>query len=53
MEGDDKDEFIVTRHGQFQRAVNIINYYGEQESRTNRVEMGEAYKNSQGYRRPR
>ena len=32
MEGDDKDEFIVTRHGQFQRAVNVINYYGEQES---------------------
>ena len=26
-------EFIVTRHGQFKPALNIINIYGAQESR--------------------
>ena len=27
------EEFIVTRHGQFEPAVNVINLYGSQESR--------------------
>ena len=43
IEGDNKDEFIVTRHGQFQRAINIINYYGEQESRTDKIEIEEKW----------
>ena len=32
-EGENEDEFIVTRHGQFQKPINIINVYGEQECR--------------------
>ena len=43
LEGENKDEFIVTRHGQFQRAINIINYYGEQESRTDKNEIQERW----------
>ena len=43
IEGENKDEFIVTRHGQFQRAINIINYYGEQESRTDKIEIEEKW----------
>ena len=33
-EGEDKDEFIVSRHSQFMKPINVINCYGEQESRT-------------------
>ena len=43
LEGENKDEFIVTRHGQFQRAINVINYYGEQESRTENIEIEERW----------
>ena len=43
MEGENKDEFIVSRHGQFQRPVNVINYYGEQESRTEKSEVEEKW----------
>ena len=32
-EGEDEDEFIITRHGQFMRLINICNVYGEQEGR--------------------
>ena len=32
-EGSEDNEFIVTRHGQFATPVNVINIYGEQESR--------------------
>ena len=32
-EGIEKDEYIVTRHGQFEVPINIINVYGEIESR--------------------
>ena len=31
-EGKD-DEYIITRHGEYEPALNIINYYGKQESR--------------------
>ena len=34
-DGDNSNEFIVTRHGQFKRPINIINVYGEIENRTN------------------
>merc|ERR1711954_341523 len=27
------DEYLITRHGQFKPAINIINLYGKQESR--------------------
>ena len=43
MEGEHKDEFIVSRHGQFQRPINVINYYGEQESRTEKIEVEEKW----------
>jgi hypothetical protein len=32
-EGANKDEFIVTRHSNFLKPINIINIYGETESR--------------------
>ena len=32
-EGEDNDEFIITRHGQFLKPINICNVYGEQEGR--------------------
>ena len=31
--GDEKDEFLVTRHSNFQKPINVINIYGEQEGR--------------------
>ena len=34
-------EFIVTRHGQFQPAINVTNYYGSQESRQRVEEINE------------
>ena len=27
------DEYIITHHGEFQPAINVINYYGKQETR--------------------
>ena len=38
-EGDDKDEFIVTRHNQFLKPINIVNIYGEIESRSKRKDV--------------
>ena len=38
-EGEDKDEFIVTRHSQFYPAVNVVNIYGEIESRNSRSDI--------------
>ena len=31
--GEEKDEFLVTRHSNFQKPVNVIHIYGEQEGR--------------------
>ena len=42
-EGDDKDEFIVTRHNQFLKPINIINIYGEIESRSKRKDVEERW----------
>ena len=33
-EGKETNEYVITRHGQFQRPINIINIYGDVESRT-------------------
>ena len=33
-EGKDRNEFIITRHSQFVKPINIINVYGDVESRT-------------------
>ena len=38
-----KGEFIVTRHGQFNPAINIINIYGSQESRQSADEVREEW----------
>ena len=42
-EGLDKDEFILTRHGQFSPPINILNIYGEIESRSNKYEIEERW----------
>ena len=38
-EGLDRDEFIVTRHCNFDTPINIVNVYGEQEQRETRIEV--------------
>ena len=38
-DGTDDDEFIITRHSQFNIPINIINIYGEVESRTKKNEV--------------
>ena len=43
LEGGNRDEFIVSRHGQFQRPINVINNYGETESRTDNSEIEEKW----------
>ena len=42
-EGSDNDEFIVTRHTNFLVPLNIVNVYGEQESRTPNREIEERW----------
>ena len=32
FEGNDRNEIIITRHGQFRFVINLINIYGCQES---------------------
>ena len=38
-EGTNENEFIVTRHGQFFPAINVINFYGSQERRTEKERL--------------
>ena len=38
-EGSDDDEYIITRLEQYQFPINLVNYYGEQEGRTNKEEI--------------
>ena len=38
-EGDNDDEFLITRHSNFVKPLNIINIYGEQESRCSKEEV--------------
>ena len=42
-EGLEKDEFILTRHSQFRPPINILNCYGEIESRSSRKEIEERW----------
>ena len=42
-EGLDKDEFILTRHSQFNPPINVLNVYGEIESRSNTREIEERW----------
>ena len=38
-EGQDKDEFLITRHSQFKIPINVSNVYGEIESRCSNKEI--------------
>ena len=42
-EGSNNDEYIVTRHGQFDPAINDINLYGNQESRQSADQIKESW----------
>ena len=42
-EGLEKDEFIITRHSQFLPPINVINCYGETESRSTKKEIDERW----------
>ena len=42
-EGNQNDEFLVTRHLNFIKPLNIVNIYGEQESRTSNSEIEERW----------
>ena len=42
-EGEDKDEFIITRHNQFIKPINVVNIYGEVESRSSIKEVDERW----------
>ena len=45
FEGEDNDEVIITRHGQFEIPINVINIYGSQECRTSREKILESWGN--------
>ena len=42
-EGENHDEFLITRHCQFLKPINIFNVYGEQESRNKNYEIEERW----------
>ena len=42
-EGLEKDEFLITRHSQFMPPINVINCYGEIESRSTKREIDERW----------
>ena len=42
-EGENNDEYLITRHCQFLKPINIINCYGEQEGRSNNTEIEERF----------
>ena len=42
-EGCEKDEFLITRHSQFIQPINVINCYGEIESRSCKKEIEERW----------
>ena len=41
FEGDGDDEIVITRHGQFEPAINVINVYGSQECRLGNEKISE------------
>ena len=43
--GQGNQEYIITRHGQFTKPINIINIYGEQENRTGNDEVENNWNN--------
>ena len=45
FEGKDDDEVVITRHGQFEKPINVINIYGSQECRTSREKIQDTWGN--------
>ena len=43
--GEKDQELIVTRHSQFSKPINILNLYGEQESRVPRNDIEDNWNN--------
>ena len=41
FEGEQEDEIVITRHGQFSPAINVINVYGSQECRAVKDKISE------------
>ena len=41
FEGEQEDEIVITRHGQFSPAINVINVYGSQECRVVKDKISE------------
>ena len=46
-DGQEKDEYIITRHSQFNPPINIVNIYGEQESRSQNKDIEERWQRIQ------
>ena len=42
-EGSGKDKYIITRHSKFQKPINVINCYGEIESRSSKNDIEERW----------
>ena len=42
-EGNEDNEFIITRHAQFINPINVMNIYGMQEGRNTNVEIEDGY----------
>ena len=43
-EGRDENEFVITRHSQFEVPVNVLNMYGQQECRMKKEKIEEQWK---------
>ena len=39
----ESDEYIITRHGEYEPAINIINFYGKQESRQSKDQIDQSW----------
>ena len=46
-EGENDEEYLITRHSQFNIPINIMNIYGEQEGRTTNDEILSRWENMQ------
>ena len=46
-DGQEKDEYIITRHSQFNPPINIVNIFGEQESRSQNKDIEDRWQRIQ------
>ena len=44
-EGSNNNEYMITKHSQFEVPINVINIYGEQEGRVSKDEVFEKWQN--------